>query len=231
MLRAVAALTVVLFAFAGCRKEGPAPAAPPPAEEPEFFVDRTPDGGTPASAEVEHPADEIGEVAAPDVKVTEALVLKYLAYRKVVVERGREAVAKVQQEEKSLNLTQRAEHFAVTMRAIEEKARAEAGLSRDEVVAVGQVTGEVFAARQIWRMNGGDEVLEKARATLATMTGDAKAKAAQALARNEQSFAQMKNAASARKRFGDEAVDAVLAHEDALWKVQQEGAKVMSAVF
>jgi hypothetical protein len=41
----------------------------------------------------------------------------------------------------------------------------------------------------------------------------------------------MREARSARARFGDAAVDAVLAHEDALWKVQQDGARVMAEVY
>ena len=83
----------------------------------------------------------------------------------------------------------------------------------------------------IWKMNGGDEALEKARAKLASMPVKDQTRAKVALARSEKSFDEMKNASRVRKRFGDEAVDAVLKNEDALWKVQQDGAKVMSAVY
>lgn len=217
-------LLLALLALAGCKKDPPA--SPPPSAQEEFPA-------APGEAAKEPVrADEMGTLAAPKVKVTSALVDKYLAYRKLVVERGQAAVEKFKQEKDAKdNLTRRAEEFAVHMRAIEEKAREEAGLSRDEVVATGQLVSEVFAQRQIWKMNGGDEVLEKARAKLASLPAAEQEKAKVQLARNEQSYADMKNAKNARKRFGDEAVDAVLKQEDALWKVQQEGAKVMAAVY
>lgn len=236
----VSALTLALFALAACKKEEAAPIAPS-GPQPELFVDRALiDAGAAAIVESEHLADDLAEISVPDVKVTEALVLQYLGYRKLVVQRGRDAVEKLQQEAEEakkegegtpVNLTRRAETFAITLRAIEERAREENRLSRDEVIAVGQAVGEVFAARQIWRMSGGDEALERARRRLATIPGAKRPKAEAALARNEKSFAVMRDATSARKRFGDVAVDAVLAHEDALWKVQQDGAKVMSAVY
>jgi hypothetical protein len=80
-------------------------------------------------------------------------------------------------------------------------------------------------------MSGGDRVLQKARAEVAGLPPARRPAAERALARNEQGFLDMRDARSARKRFGDPAVDAVLAQEDALWKVQQDGARVMSEVY
>jgi hypothetical protein len=80
-------------------------------------------------------------------------------------------------------------------------------------------------------MSGGDEALAKARAELASLPPARRRAAQKALARNEQGFSEMREARSARKRFGDAAVEAVLAHEEALWKVQQDGARVMAEVY
>lgn len=233
-------LVVALLGLFACHKDKDA--TPPPDEAQsaaaKVMKDELP---VPEGVAGKEPSrvEEIGTLSAPDVKVTPALVEKYLAYRTSVVEKGRAAVEKFQQEsaeakkngEAQLNVSKRAAEFAVRMRAIEEKARENSGMSRDEVVATGQLISEVFAARQIWKMNGGDEALEKARAKVASMPAKDQTRAKVALARSEKSFDEMKNASRARKRFGDEAVDAVLKQEDALWKVQQDGAKVMSAVY
>lgn len=187
-----------------------------------------------------HTADAIASAAAADVAITEALVSQYLRYRGLVVERGRIAVEGFRQTTQrrradptaiSVQSARATEEFTVRMRAIEETARAEVGLTREQVAAVGQVVGEVLSARQLWRMSGGDQVLQKARAELASLPLARRRAAERALARNEQGFSEMRDARSARKRFGDAAVDAVLAQEDALWKVQQDGARVMAEVY
>jgi hypothetical protein len=200
------------------------------------------DGAVVIAAEP-HTADQIAAHAAPGVVVNEALVLRYLQYRKRVVEHGRTAVESYRKANPrprggngeatagSVRAARATEEFAVRMRALEEAARAEVGLSRDEAAAVGQVAGEVLSARQLWRMSGGDEAVERARAQLASVPAGKRRAAEQALARNERGFIEMREARSARKRFGDAAVDAVLAHEDALWKVQQEGMRVMAEVY
>ena len=215
------------------RAQGDDPGSPPAPE-------------TPASAAIDvqpepHTADQIAAPAAPAVAVTDALVLQYLRYRRLVVERGRTAVeayrkapprARIGEPSAAAVRAARAtEAFAVRMRAIEESVRAEVGLSRDEAAAVGQVVGEVLSARQIWRMSGGDVALERARAQLGSVPPTRRSAAEQGLARNERGFAEMRDARSARKRFGDAAVEAVLAHEDALWKVQQDGMRVMAEVY
>lgn len=214
-------LLLALMSLAGCKKDRPAP--PPPAAQEEFPAAPGEAAREPARA------DQMGTLAAPKVKVTSALLDEYLAYRKRVAERGQTAVEKFK--DGKVDPGRRAEEFAVRMRAIEEKARQEAGLSRDEVVATGQLVSEVFAQRQIWKLSGGDEVLEKARAKLASLPAAEQQEAKVRLAKNEQSFQEMKTAQAARRRFGDAAVDAVLEREDALWKVQQDGAKVMAAVY
>jgi hypothetical protein len=200
-----------------------------------------PEDGPGDEGQQAHAADAIASAAAPHVIVTDALVLEYLRYRRLVVERGRTAVEIYRKASSgrrgadptagAVRSARAAEEFAVRMRAIEESARTEVGLSRDQVAAVGQVAAEVLSARQLWRMSGGDDALRKARGQLAAVPAAKRRAAEEALARNEQGFSEMRDARSARKRFGDAAVDAILAREDALWKVQQDGARVMAEVY
>lgn len=226
---------LVLACIFGCKKDSP---PPPPAPAPAEPFEDTAEAPAPA----EHPADALAEIAEPGVQVSEELVLKYLAYRKKVVERGQavvKAVVSQQAEEKakgvklagSVRAKVATEDFVERMRKVEDEARETSGLSRDEVVAVGQVVGEVLAARQIWQRTGGDDAVASARAELEKLSGEAREKAQALLEAREKSFANMRDAKSARERFGDQAVDAVLAHEKALWEVQREGAKVMAAVY
>lgn len=206
-----------------------------------------------AAAEPAKPgADQIAARVAPGVNVDEALVRRYLTYRLTVVERGEAAVEAFQKARAERSAKDKAaanakkpaqtraaavvaqqvtEAFATQMRKIEEDARNAAGLSREQVAAVGQVVGEVLSARQIWRMSGGDEAVANAKASLVKLSSKERAAAQTRLARTEAGFAEMKEARSARGRFGDAAVDAVLKHEDALWKVQKDGARVMAAVY
>ena len=238
MVRAL--LIAALVLSAGCRR--------PPAETGASRRDAAVDEAITAEEAQEdahrpplHAANAIAAAAAPEVSVTGALVEQYLRYRQLVVERGRTAVESYRQTksrqrdaESTAGIVRSAratEEFAARMRAVEEAARAEVGLSRDQVAAVGQVAAEVLSARQLWRMSGGDEALAKARAELASLPPARRRAAQKALARNEQGFAEMREARSARKRFGDAAVEAVLAHEETLWKVQQDGARVMAEVY
>ena len=211
------ALAAVLCA-AGCREREAPRAAPADAPGVEALKD---DGPREA-----HSADRLGAIAEHGVKVSPELVERYIDYRRKVVERGREAVTKFRKlslseqeahvQAASVRAVRATEEFAVRMRAIEESARKDSGMSREEVLAVGQVAAEVLTARQIWKMSGGDGSPEYAKAR------------SEADARG---VAEMREARSARTRFGDAAVDAVLAREEALWKVQQDGARVMADVY
>jgi hypothetical protein len=234
MKGAVPAL-VYLALLAGCRKDQPSPSAPTPSAE--ALADR-------ARPVVDEPvADEIAEAAPPASSVDEALVVKYLGFREKVLERAQTVVAQLKSPPAgkeadvdarmaaSVRMQERTKAWGEQMRAVEESARKELGLSRDEVVAVGQVVTEVLSVRQVWKMSGGDEAVTAARADLARLSQKDRAAAQAALAKKEEGFAVMRDARSARKRFGDKAVDAVLAHEDALWKVQREGSKLLSEVY
>lgn len=228
---------VALLSIVGCKKD---PAQADPALEPDFAAEEKQAEPTTVIASG-HPADHLAEVAEPKVRVSEALVLKYLDYRKQVVVQGRNVVKAVTEEQAaekkdtklagSVRAKLATDGFVTRMRDLEEAARQKLGLSRDEVVAVGQVVGEVLSARQIWKRSGGDEAVQKARAELAVMPEGERKKAQARLEERARGFADMRDAKGARARFGDAAVDAVLAHEDALWNVQREGAAVMSAVY
>ncbi|HYX90336.1 MAG TPA: hypothetical protein VE782_02140 [Myxococcaceae bacterium] len=233
-------LASLLLAVA-CRKQ-PAGAA----EDPRLAgapASQPPEVAAPEPRAEPHAVDQIAAPAARNVAVDESLVLRYLDYRRRVVARGRAAVEVYRKANPhqspngeataagSVRAARATEEFAARMRDIEEAVRAELALSRDEAAAVGQVVAEVLSARQLWRMSGGDEALTRARARLASVPAGRRGAAEQALQRNERGYAEMREARSARKRFGDAAVEAVLAHEDELWKVQQEGMRVMAEVY
>lgn len=235
------ALTLVaLLSIFGCKKEP----EPPPEVTPTFVAAAQDEEEKPApAAEPQaHPVDELGKVAEPTVKVSEALVLQYLEYRKKVVAQGRDVVkvvSEAQAAEKAkgtklagaVRAKLATEDFVTRMREVEEQARQDLKLSREEVVAIGQVVGEVLSARQLWKRSGGDEAIEKARAELEKLPEAERAAAQTRLDARAKSFADVRDAKSARGRFGDAAVDAVLKHEDALWNIQRESAQVMSAVY
>ena len=231
-------LVFLLAGFAlvsGCKREAPSE-SPSPASA-EALADR----GTPV---VDEPVvDEIAEAALPSSKVDAALVQKYLTYRKQVVARARKILETMRAADAgvktaansriagSVRAQQATESWGEQMRQVEETVRSELSLSREDVVAVGQVTAEVLAARQIWRVSGGDEAVVAARAELEKLPKAERAKAEKRLETKAAGFVQMRDAQSARKRFGDAAVDAVLQHEDALISVQREGSKIMAGVY
>lgn len=262
-----ALFTVIALTLTGCQKD-PTP-TPDEAAEAEVNVlpgarvaaaaaefGDAPDLSAPANQPVAHPADrgakQLAAKVAPDVAVDEALVRRYLAYRRAVVERGEVAVEAFQkaraenvEEEKAAAKSKKVapkkaasvvaqnvtEAFTRQMREIEAQARVSSGLSLEQVSAVGQVVGEVLSARQIWRMSGGDDAVANAKAALAKLSPKERERARATFAKTEAGFIQMRDAKSARARFGDAAVDAVLAHEEALVDVQKDGAKVMATVY
>jgi hypothetical protein len=225
------------FAFSACKKqEQPEPHEPLAVEADDAEASERP---------AVHAADAMRAAAAPqDVEpglgVDEAQVERYLAYRRQVVQLGKaaaEAFVREAREQKpgtqsgAVKAQKASETFAVRMRAVEEKAREQAGLSRDEVASVGQVTAEVLSARQLWKLSGGDEAVEAARARIQQLPSAEQGPARAALEARAAGFVKMKEAREARRRYGDTAVDAVLAHEDALWAVQRESMAVMAQVY
>ncbi len=244
---APALFVVAALSAAACKKSQPEEAAPPPG--PLAVTDHAPTDEEAESTEIGgggavHGADALlaqGQDGALAVPVDAARVEKYLTYRRQVVSKGQSAVAKFQKDTavqpaavkgqaSAVKTVRAAEEFAVRMRAIEEQALRDLGLSREEAGAVAQVVGAVLSERQMWKMSGGDAAIEQARAKLLALSGDERARAEAALKASEAGFAQAKAAGTSRRRFGDAAVDAVLAHEDALWTLQKEGMSVMAQV-
>lgn len=233
MKRAV--LLVVGFALlSGCKREPP-PASPSPSAAEALANHATPVVDEPV-------VDEIAETELPSSKVDDALVQKYLTYRQQVVERARKLLKTMRAADAGVKpassrvaglvrAQQATELWGEQMRKVEEKVREELSLSREDVVAVGQVTAEVLASRQIWRVSGGDEAVVAARAELQKLPKAERAKAEKRLETKAAGFVKMRDAQSARTRFGDAAVDAVLQHEDALISVQREGSKIMAGVY
>jgi hypothetical protein len=232
-----------LCALAGCKKEAPQP--PPGAAaivaqvtqaEPEAA------GATEEAEPLEKTANEILD-ETPLLPVTGAQVTAYLDYRHKVVQRagGLAGTVRVKdaageqggqvQVAASVRTAQATRAWAKQMGVAEEAARKEAGLSRDEVLAVGRVVGEVLSARQIWRMSGGDEALQRAREELPSLDPEQRAQAQARLLRLETDFAVMREARSARGRYGDAAVDAVLQNEEALWRIQRQTAQLTSGIY
>lgn len=256
LLSALVVLTSVVaggLALPGCKKQEPpqAPQAQEGALRPFVRVpgEEPPPLHPPAEDDTEglvegradlHSADAMRAETDLGVKVDAALVERFVAYRRLVVQKSRGAVDKYSREARADQPANRSsaaraaratEEFAVRMRAIEDAARQETKLSRDEVGAAARVAGAVLSQRQIWKLSGGDAALTQALAQIETMTEPDRTRARQALEASSTGFAQMKEARDARRLYGDAAVDAVLAHEDALWELQQQGMGVMAQVY
>lgn len=234
-------LVVPVALFTGCKKQEPAPvqdvaplhvtggAGEDDAEE----LTEARDGM--------HSADALLQQEAPGVKVDEALVTRFVEYRARVVQRSKGAVEAFSRESRAaaasanqtvaMRAARASQLFAEKMRDIEETAREETKLSRDEVSAAARVVGAVLAQREIWRLSGGDEAVKQAEATFATLSEAERARAREALQASLDGFAQMREAKEARRVHGDAAVDAVLAHEEALRELQRESTQVMSQVY
>ncbi len=188
-----------------------------------------------------HSADALLQQEAPGVKVDEALVKRFVEYRRRVVQRSTGAVEAFSRESRAaagsanqtvaMRAARASQLFAEKMRDIEETAREETKLSRDEVSAAARVVGAVLAQREIWRLSGGDEAVKQAEATFATLTEAEQAHGKAALQASLDGFAQMREAKEARRIHGDAAVDAVLAQEEVLRELQRESTQVMSQVY
>ena len=252
LLPALLVLITTLSLATGCKKEEPtseglsslhvtAPSGPGSETSPDDAEELT------QARESQHSADALLQEGQPSVKVDEALVERFLEYRKLVVARSRSAVEQFAKETRAaggataaaakanqtvaMRAARASQQFAERMRDIEDKAREELKLSRDEVAAVAQVVGAVLSQREIWRLSGGDEAVQLAQTQLAAMSEAERARGGKALQASLDGFAQMRDAKEARRVHGDAAVDAVLAHEEALSSVQREATSVMSQVY
>ena len=72
---------------------------------------------------------------------------------------------------------------------------------------------------------GTEELVKQMREGIKTMPEDKRAEAEAEVAKMEKEFADMTNAADARKKIGDAAVEAVLAHAEELAALQAEALK------
>lgn len=212
-MRPLIVISSALLALAACKKEQPAAApAQPPA-------------GTKAAA----------EPAGRKVVIDEPVIEKYAAFQKDLLVAAREAVvksneaAKAADKDSTLSKTAAAAKIAEAMREIgrrEEELLRKHGLTRAQMEQTRELVSDVLAARMLLKTTGGTQgLIQQMREAIKTMPEDQRAQAEAEVAKMEKDFADMTNAADARKKYGDAAVEAVLKHEEELAALQTEALK------
>lgn len=216
-MRPLVVAASALLVFAACKKEQPAPT---PAEQP----------AAPAAE-----AKEAAEPAEEKIVVDEALVEKYAAFQKDMIGAIREGMAKSNEavktadKDSTLSQTVAVAKVADAMGQIDRREKellAKHGLSQAQMEEARELIADVITARMLLKTADGTEgVIQQMREAVKTMPEDQRAEGEAEVAKMEKEFADTANAADARKKFGDAAVDAVLKHEEELSALQAEALK------
>lgn len=198
----------VALSLGGCKKES----APEQPEQPAQEKPAAPAQPQPAPA-----------AAAPQkTSITDASVTKFTAYAKARNADLRTGVDKLREQAKALKGKQGldaaqaykklADQFTDEQAALEKKERDAQGLSEEDVKTLHDAATEVYAARK-----GAD--------SLAKMLGNAPVGSPQHEQLQKQ-VDEMKQAADARKTYGDAAVDALVKHEAELAPLVDQNMKL-----
>jgi len=206
-------------------KAPPAQAAPPAAKE--------------AAAETPPPAEPEPAAEEPKLEITEGRVTRYVAYmtdwipaQRAIQQQYGTDFARIDKEKGLKQTGDALGSIQKAQKAADEAERtslAKAGLSKEEVAAVGPAVGEVITARLIYgQQEGGMKAMVKQmQDAVAKLPADQRADAEKQVAEMTKGLDDLKTAKEARQKYGDPAVDAILKHEvelTALWK-QSMGAK------
>lgn len=237
-------LASVLFLVAGCSKvESAAQAAKQAAKmaqkaaaEAEKAADRAvdEDDGAMEKAAADEATDEATEEAP--YELTEADLKKFEAYqqRAVVllaayVENLKATGKRVDEKEGTAAAFAALSAMKVQGDAFEKaqnKAREEVGLDEGTLDHVEDIVGDVLTERMLYEKSGGDAQAAQLKANmekqLAGLPKEAQATARKDLEEMTNAFSDRKRAADAREKYGDAAVDLVLAHEATLMPLHEK---------
>jgi vacuolar-type H+-ATPase subunit I/STV1 len=218
-MRQLAVVATALLALAACKKEQPAPT---PAEQP----------AAPAAKE----AAAAPAPAEEKVVVDEALVEKYAAFQKDMLAAIREGIAKSTEAagaagKDAVSQTVAATKVVDAMEQMDQREKellAKHGLTHAQMEEAREVVADVITARTLLKTAGGtQELIKQMREAVKTMPEKDRAEGEAQVTKMEKDFADMTNAADARKKYGDAAVEAVLKHEEELSTLQTEALKAL----
>ena len=194
----------------------------------------------PAKAEPAPAAPAVNkEAPAQDQKVTvdEDLVKKYVAYKKESLELVKKMVAEMsanvqKHQDKGavgeLELQKAGEQMNKKHEEAHRAIQAKVGLSDAELAALSETVSDVVSARMLWDQFGaGSPATMEAqmKALPAELPAEERARAQAEMARIMKSLPDLRDCTEARKKHGDAAVNAVLAHEAALKQTQPVGSQ------
>ncbi|MBI5548882.1 MAG: hypothetical protein HY901_33795 [Deltaproteobacteria bacterium] len=184
------------------------------------------------------------EAPAQDAKVTvdEGLVKKYLAYKKESLELAKKAIEEMAANVKdhqdkgavgALGMLKDGEQINKKHEEAQEAAQAKVGLSDAELKALEEVVSDVVTARMLWDKTGAGTLATmeaQVKAQVAALPAEERAKAQAEMGQMMKSMTDMRDCTEARKKHGDAAVNAVLAHEAELKEAQLAGLKMLGGM-
>lgn len=227
-MRRKVALLAALVALAHCSKgsstQPTTPAAPAPTPK-VAAAEPTPAPAEPAPAAQERKAE-----------ITEDLVAKYVVYLKEIVPARNAALAEYGAEwakiDKEKGLRQGVDALktgASLQKAIDEaeqKSRAKAGLTGQEIEALSGAVGDVIMPRLIMKQNGNEgqfaAMEAQMREALAKLPPDQREEAAKQIQQATEGMKNLRENTEARQKYGDKAVEAILKHEAELIALQKQ---------
>lgn len=195
----------------------------------------------PATAAAAETAPSAGPRPAAEVEerkevVTEALVEKYLVYLKEVVPARAATLQKLGDEwghiEKEKGLRQgvdairASEKYQKAFEELEQRSRAKAGLSDEEVRRASSAVDDVTLPRMLLKEHGMEAQLAametQMKAALAQLPPEQRAEAEKELKETSESLKKTRESTEAREKYGDAVVEVILKHEAEFVALQKQ---------
>lgn len=168
--------------------------------------------------------------------VTEALVEKYLVYLKEVVPARAATLQKLGDEwghiEKEKGLRQgvdairASEKYQKAFEELEQRSRAKAGLSDEEVRRASSAVDDVTLPRMLLKEHGMEAQLAametQMKAALAQLPPEQRAEAEKELKETSESLKKTRESTEAREKYGDAVVEVILKHEAEFVALQKQ---------
>lgn len=222
-MKRVLIVAAAALALAACNKKSN--------PEPESTDQAVSAGAETADASAEE-ADAANEADAAEEEekphIDAEVVRKYGVYLQGLIAEQKRIIEEIEKldREKAGAVKTWSKSIAITERfsAAEEKLEKDSGLSEAQIEAMQDLLGSVVLARS---MVGEDALagVRELRKQIDAMPADQRAEAEKTVAEMEKGIEEMRSAKEARERWGDAAVDAVIAEEKTLiakWKESTE---------
>lgn len=222
-MKRVLIVAAAALALAGCnKKNNPEPES---TEQAASAGTETADADADASEAASEDEEEKPHIDAEVVRKYGVYLQGLIAEQKKAIEEieklEREKAGAVKSFSKSIALTERFD-------AAEKKLEKDSGLSEAQILAMQDLLGSVVLARSLVNEEALAGVREL-RKQIAAMPADQRAEAEKNVAEMEKGIREMRDAKEARERWGDAAVDAVIAEEKTLIAMWKESTEALGA--